>query len=491
MLKTFEPHSPRINPVNPNRTEGLASSGTQDDKNIHPSPSVSQDTRRSDGSSDGLFRDPGLDTAIDFGSQEGLIHQAKKKGKKPAAAAPTKPTGDNNDDKKDGSGSGNGNSGEQGSGEHDTAGNGNASGAGDGGDGDGNKGKGNDGADAGNGDGGWDDLTDTKGKKKKGKNEPEIGGIPEPAPDPPGFGGDAFDEIKLGDDIGGKLDLNFGSTDTDTKGGFASWGTSWKTGGSGWGWSGSSTKAADKKEEIDLNPWGGKTKAKPDDLGFGSIGEIQEKVEEQPKGAPGDSWGWATSAQNDKKKPTTATAQGNGKKDEPDLWDSWGGSNKKKNALDEFSTDDPSAGAGSGSGPLDDFWGSSNKKDKLAESETVPAKKEDDSWGFSSEPPTKKDTKKKKKASMFDEPLLEETKAEAPKTDNLWGWGLAGSKDKEKKKGSADLIELDDPGHKPPTEGLIERTGDDDFFNSWGTGNKDKSNNNSIEGLGEATGKTV
>ena len=450
-----------------------------------------------------LLGDPLADVVIDFNSQDGFRDHAKKKKK---AATPFS-LNDNNEKKDDNAGEGDGGNGGGGNGGGgDPGNNGAGDGAGDG---------------AGGGDDDWATFTTAK-SKKKGKGD--AGGLPDiPTSD---FGTDTFQEIKLGDDTGGKLDINFGTLDLTNS--FGSSGTKWNTGGSTWDWSG----GADK--DTGDNPWSKPKKKDKSTFSFGSMDEPDDKP------AKDDDWGFSTTTKKDKKKKDsmwdpapenegqditggagetwgwdkkkkveevddwfTPGGKKDKKKEDEDLWNTWGGAKKDKkktSLLDDFGTPDPPPAPDAP--PADDFWGavttkgSKKKKAGLFDdiTETPPpdppaatTMDDDFGWGLSSKKKKnsifadddpkdkakteegwdlwgagKKDTKKKKN-SLFDDSVPEDP----PKDDaDIWDtWG--GAKKGKVKKATDDLIQLDDT----PAGG---GGGDDDFFSSWGTGKKDK-----------------
>ncbi|KAI6779033.1 uncharacterized protein J7T54_008251 [Emericellopsis cladophorae] len=136
-------------------------------------------------SSKDLLSDPAFDILLDLNSEDGRRAHAKKKKK--AASTPLNLNDNNGNEKKDdAAGGGNGGNGDLGGGSAGDAG----GGAGDGG----NGGNG--------GDKPEDDWATFSGSKAKANGAPQVGGLPDiPTSD---FGTEAFQEIKLGDDSGGK-----------------------------------------------------------------------------------------------------------------------------------------------------------------------------------------------------------------------------------------------------------------------------------------------
>jgi hypothetical protein len=199
-----------------------------------------------------LFSDPAFDALLDLNSTYGQREHAKKK-KKPGSTPLNLNDNNNNEKKDDAAGDGNGGNGDLGGGASGDAG----GGAGDGGSG-------------GNGDGGGkadEDWATFGGSKGKNKGAPQIGGLPDiPTSD---FGTDAFQEIKLGDDSGGKFDLHAGSTSINTRGA-GNWGNKWNGGGSTWDWAGGGgDSGGGGTSNGAANPWGSKPKEQSS-FAFGS-----------------------------------------------------------------------------------------------------------------------------------------------------------------------------------------------------------------------------
>ncbi|KAH6984297.1 hypothetical protein BKA56DRAFT_614044 [Ilyonectria sp. MPI-CAGE-AT-0026] len=374
---------------------------------------------------DDLLSDPAFDVSVDFNSQEGFYEMAKKKKGSaakqslPPPPPPVPPPPPADEGNKGGGAGGDSNGGDA------------AGGAGAGGDG-------GNGADA-----GWGDFATAKPKKKKGKDELDLGLPSIPTAD---FSADAFDEIKLGDDLGGKLDLGLGPPDGK---GFGSWGTKWNSGagggagdagggaggGSSWDWSGAGgndpiTATADVK--IDESSWGinrGKPKkAGKSSLSFGEFGDVEEHTEVANPDEKEDPWGFGAKKDTKKKK-------------DPSIWGS-DPIEEKKDLIGE-----------------PDLWGWGTSK-KKPPPEPVPAKKETediwDTWGIS-----KKD-RTKKKGIIDDSSELPMPAPDPPPLDDLWG-GDGWSK-MDKKKSSI----WDDP-----TTQDNDKNEDDDFWNAFG--NKKKS----------------
>lgn len=344
--------------------------------------------------------DPFSDFGIDLGSTSGQREHAKKK-KKPAAAPVNSGGAGDGEEKKD-----------------DAPGDGNSAGGG-GGSAGGDAGAGAGGSGDGNGDGGGDDKKDTNGepddewatfggakpKKKGGKDL--LGGLPAiPTSD---FGTDSFQEIKLGDDSAGKIDLGFGAS--DPKNNLGSWGTKWNTGGnSNWDWSSGGAGKAGAEEPPppadaggvgeaigDDNPWGinrpkpkKKTKA---NFSFGSFDEAPDPPAEDAAPKADDGWGFVSS--KDKKKTSI-----------------WGAAEPEKK-------EEEKTGVGSDSWG----WGSTKKKDESAppgDDWFTPAKKDKD----------KDKDKKKKGSAMLLDNTIEEPSTDK-KEDDLWGtWGAPSKKEK-------------------------------------------------------------
>lgn len=459
-----------------------------------PSPVSSSHHR----SSDDLLRDPSLDIAIDFSSQTGFReHAKKKKGKAAATPVPLGGSGG-------GAGGGGGNEEKREAEKKDGASGDAGAGGGGKGDGDDKKDDKKDTKGKDNQDEEWETFGGTKSKKKTDV----LGGLPTiPTSD---FGADAFQEIKLGDDSGGK---------SDAKKGLASWGTKWNTGGSTLDVSAGVAKVGDGEEKGEDNPWSiDRPKPKKKGLSFG-FGE-----EEEPASKPGDDWGFVSS--KDKEKKSTLWDESQGKKDEPlsgiadswgfgstkkkvkedddwftpggtkkekkgsaallddsveepmvekkddDMWDTWGGTKKKepetsadnfwgsdgkkkKGSLYDDTTDTPAISA------TEEFgWGLSTGKKKNGlldvKAEPEPEKNDDDFWSFSS---TKRKTEKKNSIFADDDsepPKLPETEKVADSGWNFWGLG----KKKEKKPA---LVEDD---------ASKEVVKDEDIWNTWGSGSK-------------------
>lgn len=395
----------------------------------------SSDPPRKRRSSDDLLSDPAFDVSVDFNSQEGFYEMAKKKKggaakqSLPPPPPPVPPPPPADEGNKDGGAGGDSNGGDA------------AGGAGGGGDDGGN------GADA-----GWGDFATAKPKKKKGKDELDVGLPSIPTAD---FSADAFDEIKLGDDLGGKLDLGLGPPDGK---GFGSWGTKWNSGagggggdagggaggGSGWDWSGAGgndpmTATADAK--IEESSWGinrGKPKkVGKSSLSFGEFGDVEEHTEVAKPDEKEDPWGFGAKKDTKKKK-------------DPSIW----GSDPLEEKKDPIGESDPWG------------WGTSKKKPPP---EPVPAKKETediwDTWGIS-----KKD-RAKKKGIMDDVSEPPMPAPDPPPSDDLWGGDGWSKKDKKKSSiwGESDVPV---PAPDPPTQNN-DKNENDDFWNAFG--NKKKS----------------
>lgn len=433
-----------------------------------PSPdSACVDHRRQ--SKDSLLEDPILGIDVDLTSQSGLREHAKKKKK--ATAVPLNLGGGGDDKKDDNTSEGNNGAG----GDNQGAGGDTGAGGGDG-NGDGNDKKDNAGD---NPDDEWATFTTAKSKKKG-----VDGGLPAiPTSD---FGTDSFQEIKLGDDSAGKLDLGFGNS--ETKNGLGSWGTKWNGGGagSGWDWGGAGGGGGDSKAnnaaEGDTgeangedNPWSinrpkPKKKTGKTTFSFGSFDEPEGQAEE-PASKPDDGWGFVSS--KDKKKTSIWGTEADEKKDDNQDKsgagaDGWGwGTTKKKEP-------EPASAP-----PTDDwFTPAASKKDKkkkgsamLLENtieEPKEEKKEDDIWGTWGGATKKKE----KQSTLLDDFGTSSTPAapDPPPSEDIWG--LAGSKDKKKKKkgglfdDATDTPAAPDP---PPATNM-----DDDFGWGFSTGKKKK-----------------
>ncbi|KAK7969244.1 hypothetical protein PG988_008317 [Apiospora saccharicola] len=209
----------------PSRTGHAACQRAPAPEENAPAPSDPETTSRRS-REDSIFRDPSMDVHIDFSSEEGFSQFAKKKKKAPAPAAFN--WGDELN-KGDGTAGDDGNGGDQngGGGGGDAAGSGNGGDAGGGGSGGGDddKDKDKDKKDDPAPEDPWGAFEAAGTKKKKGKKGAEPEPVPEPVPT-------TFDDIKLDDPPPDE-----GKKETKT-GVFASWGSSWLTGGSG-------TKASD------------------------------------------------------------------------------------------------------------------------------------------------------------------------------------------------------------------------------------------------------
>lgn len=174
--------------MDPNNTNDYARRKLSSWIDAFPLPRASDSPQKRRPSKD-LLGNPKFSTSIDFSSQEGFYEAAKKKKgaskqslpPPPPPVPPPPPAEEPNPN--DGAG-----------------------GDSNGGDGAGSAGNGN-----GNDDGdGWSGAG--KPKKKKDKGELEAGLPSIPTTD---FGTDAFQDIKLGDDTGGKLDLGLGELETE------------------------------------------------------------------------------------------------------------------------------------------------------------------------------------------------------------------------------------------------------------------------------------
>lgn len=444
---------------------------------------------------------------VDFDSRRGIYEYAKKKGKKatsvPLNLAPEKkeddvPPGDgnnNNGDKKGGTGN---------------------SGAGGGAGGGGNGNNGNSGG--GGGDDEWATFTSTKPKKKKGEAD---GGLPTiPTSD---FGTDAFQEIKLGEDIGGKLDVNFGAP--GSKNGAGSWGTG---GGGGWDWSGAPGAdpgggGAGGGGNAEGNPWSiDRPKPKKTNKSTFSFGADEP---DDSGGKPDDDWGFVSTKDKKKqsnlwgqeednkeawafgasdKKGSAALLDGTlddptpGKK-EDDIWDTWGGGDpkaKKKNLLGDFGPPDPAPETAAGSSAIDSFWGAvTGKKDtkkKIPEAPDPPASMgldDDFGWGFGSKKkPEPKPVEDEGEFWSFAKKITKKTNAlfadeepapvkQEPAADDSWGfWG---AKKREKKPALFDDPVPEAPPKKNALDDLIQLDdgvggGGDDFFSSFGVAKKNQ-----------------
>lgn len=363
-----------------------------------PPPSEAPRKRRS---KDALLNDPTSDVLIDFNSEEGFYEAAKKKkGKQqqqappPPPPPPSKPADD--PPKDDGAGG-------------DDAKGGDASGGAGGGDGDGNNG----------------------------------GGLPDIPTDD--FNAESFQDIKLGDDTGGRLDLDLGPP--DAKGSFGSWGTKWNIGGGGgggdggggaeWDFSGSGggndaiAAAADTKAED--NPWGKKASGKS------PLGAFEESAD-NPTSKQGQEDSWGFGSKKEKAKTNLWGAEPEDDKKEGDLW-GWGTSKKpamkKGSLLEEITMDsvpEPSS-------EKKDIW---------------------DTWGIS-----KKDREKKK--NIHDESAIPEPAPDPPSAgDDLWGgWGSKKTGKKAAGWGATDEVPMLAPD--PPT--MDDKDGDD-FWSTFGSGSK-------------------
>ncbi|KAF5122119.1 hypothetical protein E5D57_012592 [Metarhizium anisopliae] len=384
-----------------------------------------EDAEKPHRSENDLFSDPVLGVTVDFDSRHGIIEAAKKKknaAQKAAAAA--KAFDDNNGGDKNGDGEENNNGGgDQGGGD---PGSGSAGGAGDGsgggnGDEDKDKDKDKDGSGDVKEDDPWDDFMPAKSKKKKGKKGADAEAEAAPAVPTADVGGDAFHEIKLGDDSGGKLDMNFGST--DTKDSFGAWGTKWNTGGSGGGsgsnWDWSATGGGDagagtdpKKDELDSNPWntkGSKAKNGKTTFSFGSLDKPETETEDQGSAGPKeDDFGFTTAVSGKKGKKKKGTS----------IW----GADTVEDSKDTVVENTDAGTAGDPWG-----WTSTKKKGKKEELELEPEPEPEqnippppvDDWMA----PTSKSKKKKKGAVAVEEPVEPSKSDPEPlkeEADDIW-----------------------------------------------------------------------
>ncbi|KAI1311391.1 hypothetical protein F5Y03DRAFT_305670 [Xylaria venustula] len=427
----------------------------------------------------------------DLSSEDGFVQHGKKK-----KITKNQPVNLNQPEKKN-DGAGDGGDGGAGGGDEQNgdagAPGGDGAGKGDGGDKkdgdqDGKDGKGDPNPD----EDAWGAFTTSTKKKKKGAKTEETTDL---------LGTetkfDTFDEIKL--DTGPSLDLDFGSTSTDTKANSSStWGSSW--------WGGKSAdkteEKVDEKTELESSPWSidrpkPKKKGKTT-FGFGSFDEKDEqKIEEPliPEDKPEEKkeddfgFGFATAGKKDKKKKKNsiwdpepdeksepvAEAQNTGSAAVDDTWGSWGAPAKKTGKKGSAALLDPSPPPDK-TEPADDFWGAidskstkKKKKETMEPDPPAPDPPKEDNWG-DVWGANKKDKDKKKKG------IIEDIKGPDPsplaqQEDDFWG-GLTGGK------------KMKDKGAKPESA-KKEKPAEDDLWNGLKSDSKKSSKKKKKGGLEE------